>query len=466
MAAKRLGFDEPIEGEPDEEGAHGMSTLRVEELESGRYDTVVVAAPDVQGRLFGRRLPARRFVSDPIQQVDICVCTLVWDIAEHPGFTIPFAGAHTGWQDIFLRPDLATLRPYPGVEGTAICIADIFDEDGELLEIAPRTMLRRQVERAAGLGFDVVMASELEFYLFRGDQRTARLSRFRDLEPTTLIRSDYSIVGQAVQEPFIRRIRGEMEAAGIPIWACQAEYGLGQWEVNLEHTHPVEMADRHVIYKAGVKEMALQHELTPTFMARPNEDMGSSGHLHVSLWRGGDPAFAEGGHPSVAAKSFLGGLMAHLDDTALFFAPYVNSYKRHLTEDFGGGINAWGFDNRTIALRVVGHGPSLRIEHRYPGADANPYLAAAAIIAAGLDGVERSLDPGPPFVGNAYESPALSRTPESLLDALTGFESSEFVASTFGKEVVEHYAAHARGEWTGYLRAVTDWEVLRAFEQA
>lgn len=446
-----------------------MASLSIEDLSREGYDTVVVAAPDVQGRLFGRRIPARRFLADPSLHVDICVCTLVWDIAEHPGFKIPFAGAHTGWQDFFLAPDLSTLRSYPGVEGTAICIADIHDETGELLGIAPRTMLRRQVERAAGLGYDAVMASELEFYLFHGDLRTARLSRFRDLEPTTLVRSDYSIVGQAVQEPFIRRIRNEMDAAGIPIWACQAEYGLGQWEVNLEHADPVEMADRHVIYKAGVKEMALQSDLACTFMARPNEDMGSSGHYHISLWQGGQPAFTDGQQGkqlSAVSGSFIAGLMRHLDETALLFAPYVNSYKRHLTEDFGGGINAWGFDNRTIAFRVVGHGDSLRIEHRYPGADANPYLAATAILAAGLDGIERSLDPGPPFVGNAYEDPELPRTPESLLDALRTFEASEFVAETFGKEIVEHYAAHARGEWAGYLRAVTDWEVLRAFEQA
>jgi glutamine synthetase len=447
-----------------------MAVLLIEDLTPERFDTVIVAGADMQGRLFGRRLPARRFLADPAQGVDICTCVFVWDIAEDPGADVPFAGPHTGWNDLVLAPDLATLRPYPGVEGTAICLADVLDEHGEPLAMAPRTILRRQVERAAAMGFGVQTASELEFYLFRGSVREARLRGFRDLEPTTLVRSDYSIVGQAAQEPFIRRVRREMEAAGIPIWACQAEYGLGQWEVNLEHADPVEMADRHVVYKAGLKEMALQDDLAPTFMARPVAgDMGSSGHVHVSLWRGDEPAFADGDGPhalSDAGLSFVGGLLAHLDETALFFAPYLNSYKRHLTEDFGGGIQAWGFDNRTIAIRVVGSGPSLRVEHRYPGADANPYLSMAAVLAAGLDGVERGLGPGQPFEGDAYGDAHLRRTPRSLVEALVAFEESTFVRDTFGKDVVEHYAAHGRAEWEASLRAVTDWEINRAFEQA
>ena len=205
-------------------------------------------------------------------------------------------------------------------------------------------------------------------------------------------------------------------------------------------------------------------------MARPvATDMGSSGHVHVSLWRGDEPAFAGGEGPhalSDIGRQFVAGLLAHLDETALFFAPYVNSYKRHLTEDFGGGIEAWGFDNRTIAIRVVGAGPSLRVEHRYPGADANPYLSMAAVLAAGLDGIDRGLDPGPPFEGDAYGDAQLRRTPRSLVEALVAFEESTFVRDTFGKDVVEHYAAHGRGEWEASLRAVTDWEINRAFEQA
>jgi glutamine synthetase len=443
--------------------------LSVDDLSREGFDTLVIAAPDVHGRLFGRRIPVRRFLADPEDGLPICTCALVWDIAEDLAQEVPFAGYHTGWNDFILKPDLSTLRSYPGVLNTAIVMADIFNEEGEPLEVAPRTILRRQVERAAAAGYELRLASEIEFYLFHGSLRGARLRSFRDLEPTTLVRSDYTIVGQAVQEPFIARVRREMDAADIPVYACQAEYGLGQWEVNLEHAGPLEMADRHAIYKAGVKEMALQEELSVTFMARPVNDMGSSCHFHTSLWRDGEPVFPEETAPHhllETGRHFLGGLLSRLDETALFLAPYVNSYKRHNTENFGGGIEAWGFDNRTVAFRVVGKGPTLRIEHRYAGADVNPYLGLAAVIAAGLDGMENETDPGQPFVGNAYQDDGLRRTHRSLADAVEAFEGSDFVHSAFGKEVVAHYAAHGRGEWEGYLKAVTDWEVMRAFELA
>jgi glutamine synthetase len=443
--------------------------LTVNDLAGSDFDTVALAAPDVHGGLFGRRIPWRRFFEDPEAELPICTCALVWDIGQDLAQEVPFAGYHTGWNDFVLKPDLSTLRPYPGTRGTAIVLADIYDEEGQLLELAPRTVLRRQVERAKAQGFDVKLASELEFYLFHGSVRENRLQGFRGMEPTTLVRSDYSIVGQAVQEPFIARIRREMDEAGVPIYACQAEYGLGQWEVNLEYADALEMADRHVIYKAGVKELALQEGISVTFMARPKAaDMGSSCHFHTSLWDRDRPLFpAEDPHQlSDVAKGFLGGLLADLDDTAVLFAMLVNSFKRHATEDFGGGIKAWGLDNRTLALRVLGRGPTLRIEHRYGGADANPYLAGAAIVAAGLDGIARGIDPGPPYVGNAYADRSLPRTPGSLRDALDAFESSDFASASFGKDVVTHYAAHARGEWESYLKAVTDWEIDRNFELA
>lgn len=350
-------------------------------------------------------------------------------------------------------------------------MADIIDEEREeLLEIAPRTILRRQLERAQRLGYQVLLASELEFYLFKGDVRENRLRGFQGMQPTTLTRSDYSIVGQGVQEPFIARVRREMDAAEIPIYACQAEYGFGQWEVNLEYADALEMADRHVVYKAGVKEIALQEGLSATFMAKPNAaEFGSSCHFHCSLRCDGTPLLPQepgSRHLSAIGKGFLGGLLDHLNESALFFAPYVNSYKRHVPDSVGGRIIAWGLDNRTVTLRLIGAGPSLRVEHRYPGADVNPYLGTAAIVAAGLDGIARSLDPGPPFVGNAYQDRSLPRSPISLGAAIGVFEASEFVRSTFGAEVVAHYAALGRGEWSAFLRAVTDWEVLRAFELA
>jgi glutamine synthetase len=441
--------------------------MRLDDLTPERFDTVVVASIEPVGRLFGRRVPLPRFLRDGADayRLPICTSALVWDLAQEPGADTPFAGFHTGWQDVVLVPDLATLRPYPGTERTAIVMCDVVDEEhGEPVEISPRRILRLQVERARSLGFDVLLGSELEFYVFRESYREARQAGFRGLEPTTLVRSDYSIVGQGALEGFIGRLRAVMDASDIPVDACQAEYGLGQWEVNLEHASALETADRHAVYKAGVKELAAAEGLSATFMAKPvASDMGSSCHLHASLVAivDGSPAFPD------ALAPFLGGLMEHLAETALLYAPFVNSYKRHVGEmAFAGGPIAWGRDNRTVSFRVIGAGPSLRIEHRFAGADVNPHLAAAALIAAGLDGIERSLDPGPPLTGNAFERAEVPRAPSSLGEAIAAFESSDWAAATFGKGVIEHYAAMARAEWQGYMNAVTDWEIDRGFEQA
>ena len=450
--------------------------LTLEDLTPKRFDTVVVASVEPTGRLFGRRVPLRRFVADGADayRLPICSSALVWDLAQEPGGDTPFAGFHNGWPDVVLVPDLTTLRPYPGAGRTAFVMCDVVDaEHGEPVEVSPRRVLSRQVERARALGFEVLLGSELEFYLFRQSFREARLAGFHELEPTTLVRSDYSIVGQGALEGFLGRVRSAMDTSGIPVDACQAEYGLGQWEVNLEHAPALETADRHSVYKAGVKELAFAEGLSATFMAKPvAADMGSSCHLHVSLVNlvdgsAGFPRRDDQPGRSAVMNAFLGGLVEHLSETALLFAPFVNSYKRHVGDmAFAGGPIAWGVDNRTVSFRVVGTGPSLRIEHRFAGADANPYLAAAALIAAGVDGVEHALDPGPPVTGNAYERADLQRAPGSLGEAIAAFEASEWVSATFGKEVVEHYAAMGRAEWQSYLSAVTDWEIDRGFEHS
>ena len=259
-----------------------------------------------------------------------------------------------------------------------------------------------------------------------------------------------------------------MEAAGIPVASAQTEAGRGQWEVNLEHAEPMDAADRHVLLKAGIREIARQAGATVTFMARPvPDDLGSSCHIHCSLRAGGSPAFpvsAESGELSETTRHFAGGLLAHLPATAIFFAPYANSYKRFAPGFAAGQIAAWGGDNRSVAVRAVGKGETLRLEHRTPGADANPYLAAAAVIAAGLEGIQAQRDPGPPVEGDADARADLPRTPGSLGAALAAFEASDFVKQAFGSEVCAHYAAHARAEWRAYLSAVTDWEILRGFE--
>jgi glutamine synthetase len=451
-----------------------VPVLTLDDLTDDRFDTVILASPEPTGRLFGRRVPVRRFLVDGADyRLSICTSALVWDIAQEPAAGVAFAGFHTGWHDVVLRPDLGTLRPYPGAERTAVTMADVFTDEGEPVEQAPRWILKRQVERARAAGYQVLVGSELELYLFRQSYREARLGAFRALEPATLVRSDYSIAGQGEMEPFLALVRRRLEAAGIPVDACQAEYGLGQFEVNLEHADALETADRHAVYKASVKELAQQQGLSATFMAKPvGADMGSSCHLHVSLVRLADdlPAFPESpgsNEQSPAMRAFLAGLMEHLSETALLFAPFVNSYKRHVGEmAFAGGPLAWGVDNRTATFRVIGSGPSLRIEHRFAGADANPYLAAAALIASGLDGLERALDPGPPISGDAAALADVPHAPASLGDAIDAFGGSDWVAATFGKEVVEHLVTMARAEWQAYLRSVTDWEIDRGFENA
>ncbi len=442
--------------------------LAVDDLDRAGYQSVVVAAPDTQGRPVGRQLPLRRFLNDPLAGVEVSSYALVYDLAGIPLQDSPFAGAQTGYHDIRLKPDLGTLRPYPGVTATAICLADLVDADGQEIRFAPRTMLNRQVQAARDAGFEVRLATELEFYLFWNDPREARRLDFRGHEPTTPARSTYGTVAAIAQQPFLSAVCEAMEVAGISVGSTQTEAGRGQWEVNLEHADPLQAADQHLVFKACVKELARQAGLTVTFMARPvADDLGSSCHLHFSLLKNGHLAFPiETGSRSLSTTGCraVGGLLEHLPATAYFFAPFANSYKRHAPGFAAGAVMAWGQDNRSVAIRVAGEGASLRIEHRFPGADANPYLAAAAVIAAGLDGIASERDPGPPVEGDADARRDLPRPPASLGDAATALESSGFVRKAFGTEIAAHYAAHARAEWAATLTAVTDWELVRGFE--
>jgi glutamine synthetase len=442
--------------------------LAVDDLERAGYQTVVVATPDTQGRPIGRQLPLRRFLDNPQAGVEVSSYALVYDLAGIPLQNSPFAGAQTGYHDVRLRPDLSTLRPYPGVPGAAICLADAVDANAQEIPFAPRAMLKRQIKVARDAGFEVCLATELEFYLFWNDPREARRLGFQGLEPTTPARSTYGTVAAIAQQPFLGSVCLAMEAAGITVGSAQTEAGRGQWEVNLEHSDPLQAADHHLLYKACVKELARKAGLTVTFLARPiADDLGSSCHLHVSLWANGQPVFPiEPGSASLSltGRRVIGGLLEHLPATAYFFAPFANSYKRHAPGFAAGAVTAWGQDNRSVAIRVAGEAESLRVEHRFPGADANPYLAAAALIAAGLEGIASGRDPGPPVEGDADARGDLPRPPASLGEALAAFESSAFVNQAFGSKIAAHYAAHARAEWTATLGAVTDWELVRGFE--
>jgi glutamine synthetase len=448
----------------------GSNPLRVDDLARDGYHTVAIAAADTQGRPVGRQVPAHRFAEDPETGVEISSYALVYDVLGIPLVDSPFAGAHTGYHDIRLRPDLSTLRPYPGVPGTAICIADVVDGAGDEVPFSPRAVLRRQVAAAANAGLDLLLATELEFYLFNNNLREARQLAYRSLEPSTPARSTYGIDAVTGQQAFLLPLWQAMEEAGVPVYSIQTEAGRGQWEVNFAHCDPLLAADRHLIFKSAVKEFARRAGMAVTFMARPvADDLGSSCHIHCSLVKDGSPALPEepdSSRLSPLGLHFLAGLLEYLAATAIFFAPFANSYKRHAPGFAAGGVAAWGYDNRSVALRVVGHGPSLRLEHRYPGADANPYLAAAAVIAAGLSGISEGRDPGQPVAGDADARGDLPRTPLSLGDALTAFADSRFVQEAFGADVAKHFAAHARAEWRAFLEAVTDWEITRGFETA
>jgi glutamine synthetase len=419
----------------------------------------------------GKRVTGHYFL-DHVEHEGIHACAylLTADVEMEPLPGFRLASWNTGYQDVRAIPDLATLRRIPWLEKTALVLCDLVTEAGEPLEESPRRILRRQVERARASGFLPMLASELEFYLFKDSFDSARQKRYHDLVPVASYLEDYHILQTTKEEPVIRAIRNGMEAAGIPVEFSKGEWGAGQAEINLRYAEALEMADRHTIYKNGVKEIAHLRGQAVTFMAKYDaKQAGSSLHLHASLW---DPAgqrnlFAEQGtHPgSELFRSFLAGQLALAREFSLCYAPYVNSYKRYQAGSFAPTRIAWGWDNRTCGFRVCGHGNALRVENRIPGADANPYLAFAATLAAGLHGIERRLPLPPMCEGNAYESATIPQVPRTLREAMGEFEKSQAAREAFGEKVVEHYLHAARQEQEAYDRAVTCWELMRNFER-
>jgi glutamine synthetase len=387
-----------------------------------------------------------------------------------PGYA--FANWEQGYGDMALQPDLATIRMIPWLEKTVLVLCDLVDEErGQPVEVSPRRVLQRQVERANAAGYSVMFASELEFFLFRESLEEAAAKDFANLTPHSLVVEDYHILQTTRDEYLIRAIRNGIDGAGVPVEFSKGEAGRGQHEINLVFTSPVEMADRHVIYKNGAKEIASQHGRALTFMAKYSaEEVGSSCHVHSSVWSrdGEQPLMWDAGAPDHLSPTFrgwLGGQVACGRELAWMYAPTVNSYKRYQPESWAPTALAWSIDNRTCGFRIVGHGSSFRLESRIPGADVNPYLAYAATIAAGLHGIEHGLDPGPRFDGNAYAAPELPRVPSSLAEAVDAFTTSKVAADAFGSEVHDHLLNTARQELAHFNRAVTDWERRRNFDQ-
>ncbi|WP_168705841.1 glutamine synthetase family protein [Gordonia paraffinivorans] len=441
----------------------------------GTIDTVICAAPDPYGRTVGKRLTVNAFRSLCLNGGGVNASSFVFavDLEMNP-LDLPVSNASNGWADIRLVPDLATLRRVPWEPNCAMVICDAYEADrDELLSVAPRTILKKQIARAAEEGLAFQFASELEFFLSQTPPRKAWELGYQDLAMTSDYRSDYQLIQSARDDWFIRQIRNMMPEFGIPIESSKPEWGLGQQEITLDYCGALEMADRHVLFKYGVKQLANQSDLTVTFMAKPAiDEVGSSCHLHVSMWST-DPTPAplcwakEGGGMSEKFGSFVAGQIEHAADVVLMFAPTINSYKRFQPDQFAGSAIALGADNRSCAFRLVGEGASFRVENRIPGADVNPYYAYAATIAAGLDGVQRDLPTPEVFSGNAWDDAhQIETVPTSMHAALHRFAECKMLRAAFGDEEFEHLLVSSQNELLAFdSGAVTDWEKKRYYER-
>ncbi|MFP3986131.1 glutamine synthetase family protein [Streptomyces sp. E11-3] len=458
---------EPYEREPYEREPY--AGLRAD-AENGTVDEIVVAVPDLQGRLQGSRLSAPYFLGEAARDgFGACVYLLASDVemGTGPGYAID--AWQDGFGDFVLRPDPATLRTLPWDEGTALVIADATWPGGDPVEVAPRQLLRTQLDRLAERGLTALAGTELEFLVFLDSYREAWERRYEGLATATAYNVDYSLQGLSEIEPVVRRIRREMGRAGLAMETARGECHAGQYEIVFRYAEAMTTCDNHVFFKNGAKQIAAQEGVALTFMPKFDQGEGNSCHIHLSL-RGtdGTPVLADASADdgmSDLMRHFVAGQLACLPDFALLMAPNINSYKRLQPGAFAPTGITWGRDNRTCPIRVVGSGSSLRIEHRVPGGDANPYTAVAAAVAAGLYGIENRLELPAPHTANALADPSVPRLPSTLTEALHRWETSEITAKVFGESVVAHYAQAARTELAAFETAVTDWERVRGFER-
>jgi glutamine synthetase len=460
-------------------------------------DTVIVAITDMQGRLQGKRFHAQFFLDEVTAHgTEACAYLLAVDTEMNTVDGYELASWDNGYGDFMLVPDMGTLRVLPWQPGTALVLADVMGLDsGGPVRVSPRQVLRAQHARAAELGWTPLAGTELEFVVFEGSYEQAWDRGYRDMVPANRYNADYSVLGTGRIEPLLRDIRNSMAGAGLTVESAKGECNLGQHEIAFRYADALTTADQHVIYKTGAKEIAAARGYALTFMAKPNEREGNSCHIHLSFRAGdGSPVMAGDGPYGLSplGASVVAGLLAGVRELTLLFAPTINSYKRFADGSFAPTAVAWGPDNRTCALRLVGHGQSLRVECRVPGGDVNPYLALAGLIAAALSGVRELpakpetsgapwvvhrigapeeagagplLELPPPVTGNAYALSGLPRVPVTLDEALALWEKSELAAAAFGTDVVSHYATMARVELEAYQAAVTDWELRRYFER-
>ena len=442
--------------------------LTVEELradaESGAVDTVIAAFTDMQGRLMGKRLDADFFLAELEHGhgSEGCNYLLALDMEMDPVPGYAIASWERGYGDFGLKPDVGTLRRIPWHEATVMVQCDVEWHDGTPVAPSPRQVLKAQVEKARALGYDAMFGSELEFFLFRESYLEAHAKHYHDLTPSVPYILDYHILAASYDEPFLREVRTSMKTAGMVVESSKGEAWAGQHEINFRFADALKAADDHVVYKTGIKEIAFQRGCSVTFMAKPHHDwVGSSCHIHSSLWQDGKAAFAG---ESDVFKHYLAGQIACAADLAIFIAPTINSYKRFAAGSWAPTTLAWGYDNRTCGFRIVGSGSALRAETRIPGADANPYLAFAALLGAGLYGIEHELPLGPALEGNAYVSDA-ERFPHAMREAIARLEQSAVAREILGDEVVDHYLNYARTEQELFDKTVTGYERERMFER-
>ena len=439
-------------------------------IASGAIDTVVVAMTDMQGRLVGKRLDANYFLSDVLKHgTEGCNYLLAVDVDMNTVDGYEMSSWDKGYSDLAMIPDLNTLRLIPWQEGAAMLLADVQWLDHTDVVASPRQILKRQIKALADAGMKAMVGTELEFVVYNNTYEQAWSKGYKDLTPANQYNVDYSILGGSRIEPLLRAIRLGMTGAGMNVESVKGECNFGQHEIAFKYSDALTTCDNHVIYKNGAKEIAAATGYALTFMAKPNQKEGNSSHIHLSF-RGlndelvmADDKDKEHGL-SELGKQFIAGQIKHLRELSLLFAPNINSYKRFVPGSFAPTAIRWGRDNRTCALRLVGHGQSLRLENRVPGGDVNPYLAVSAIIAAGLDGIKNKLKLEDAFDGNAYDSDS-PRVPATMLEAQTLWASSAWIKEVFGAEVQAHYSNMAQVELDAFGKAVTDWELIRNFER-
>ena len=442
-----------------------------EQVAAGDIDTVLACIVDMQGRLLGKRFHAAHFVESAWEETHCCNYLLATDLE----MDTPGGYAATSWEagygDYVMKPDLATLRPVPWLEGTALVLCDVLDHHShEEVPHAPRAVLKRQLARLADLGFEAMMATELEFFLFEKSFEEIRRSGYRDLEPISGYNEDYHIFQTTKEEHVMRPVRNHLRAAGIPVENTKGEAESGQEELNIRYAAALDTADYHTIAKHAVKEIAWAQGHAASFMPKWNHrKVGSSSHVHQSLWQAGKPAFHDPSDAlgmSAAMKHYMAGLLAHAPDITCFLAPYVNSYKRFVPGTFAPTRTIWSVDNRTAGFRLCGAGTrAVRVECRIGGSDLNPYMAMAGMLAAGIAGLEQKLELPPPHRGDVYAAET-GKIPGTLRDARAALVSSRMLRAAMGDWVVDHYARAAEVELEDFDRVVTDYEIARGFERA